>query len=171
MPVAFFKIPLSVNPKTGGEAEIIVPEVLQGLNYAFVIVKEGAEEGIVRVDVSETDLDKISGDSNCTRLDLESMKTLYESYPKPKLKQQYKTQVSPPQPPQETGEEMKPPTSPPPQAAGEEIKPLPQPPQEADERNIPGPQFETDEQGNPIVITLQTVRSGFYLIDVPILPI
>lgn len=32
-----------------------------------------------------------------------------------------------------------------------------------------GGAFEVDEQGQPIVDTLQTVRSGFYLIDVPIL--
>ncbi len=30
-------------------------------------------------------------------------------------------------------------------------------------------EFEVDAQGNPIVDTLQTVRSGFYLIDVPLL--
>lgn len=148
MPIAFFQIPLSVKPKSGGAAEIIAPEVLQGLNYAFVIVKEGAEEGIVRVDVSETDLEKITSDSNCTKLESESMKALYESYPKPKLKQQYKMKPLASPPPQAAGEEMTPPTSPPPQAVGE--------------------QLETDEQGNPIVVTLQTVRSGFYLIDVPV---
>jgi hypothetical protein len=91
MPVAFFQVPLSVQPKSGGTAEILVPEVLRDLNYGFVIVKEGAEEGIVRVDASETDLKKITGEANCTRLDLASLKALYESYPKPKLKQQYQT--------------------------------------------------------------------------------
>lgn len=98
MPVAFFQVPLSVQPKSGGTAEILVPEVLRDLNYGFVIVKEGAEEGIVRVDVSETDLKKITGEANCTRLDLASMKALYESYPKPKLKQQYQTKAPTPQP-------------------------------------------------------------------------
>jgi hypothetical protein len=32
---------------------------------------------------------------------------------------------------------------------------------------VSGP-FETDEHGKPIVDTVQTVRSGFYLIDVPL---
>jgi len=31
-----------------------------------------------------------------------------------------------------------------------------------------GGQFETDDQGRPIMDTFQTVRSGFYMIDVPI---
>ena len=169
MTVAFFQVPLSVQPKRGAAAEIIVPEVLRDLNYGFVIVKEGAEEGIVRVDLSETDLEKITGEANCTRLDLESMKALYESYPKPKLKQQYQTKASPPQPLPAAGEAMQPAISQPPQVAGEAMQlPLPQPPQAAVGGNIPGQQFETDEQGNPILITLQTVRSGFYLIDVPI---
>ncbi len=58
---------------------------------------------------------------------------------------------------------MKPLASPPAQAAGEEMKPPTSPPPQA-----VGEQLETDEQGNPIVMTLQTVCSGFYLIDVPI---
>ncbi len=31
-----------------------------------------------------------------------------------------------------------------------------------------GGRYETDENGQPIVDTIQTVRSGFYLIDVPV---
>jgi hypothetical protein len=164
MPVAFFQVPLSVQPKSGGTAEILVPEVLRDLNYGFVIVKEGAEEGIVRVDASETDLKKITGEANCTRLDLASMKALYESYPKPKLKQQYQTKAPTPQPLPATAAIPRPP-----QVAGEAMEPPPsQPPQAEVGGNIPGQQFETDDQGNPVLITLQTVRSGFYLIDVPI---
>jgi len=164
MPVAFFQVPLSVQPKSGGTAEILVPEVLRDLNYGFVIVKEGAEEGIDRVDVSETDLKKITGEANCTRLDLASMKALYESYPKPKLKQQYQTKAPTPQPLPATAAIPRPP-----QVAGEAMEPPPsQPPQAEVGGNIPGQQFETDDQGNPVLITLQTVRSGFYLIDVPI---
>lgn len=169
MPVAFFQVPLSVQPKSGGTAEILVPEVLRDLNYGFVIVKEGAEEGIVRVDASETDLEKITGDANCTRLDSETMKALYDSYPQPKLKQQYQTKVPIPQPLPAAGEALQQAIPQPPQVAGEAMQlPPPQPPQAAVGDNIPGQQFETDEQGNPVVITLQTVRSGFYLIDVPI---
>jgi len=164
MPVAFFQVPLSVQPKSGGTAEILVPEVLRDLNYGFVIVKEGAEEGIVRVDASETDLKKITGEANCTRLDLASLKALYESYPKPKLKQQYQTKAPTPQPLPATAAIPRPP-----QVAGEAMEPPPsQPPQAEVGGNIPGQQFETDDQGNPVLITLQTVRSGFYLIDVPI---
>ena len=135
MPVAFFQVPLSVKPKTGGEAEIIVPEVLQGLDYTFVIVKEGAAEGIVRVEAADADLGKIEGTQNCQKLSSEEMNQLYNSYPPPKLKHQYKMGLQ-----SQTVSE------------GETAEGL----------------FETDEQGNQIVITLQTVRSGFYLIDVPV---
>lgn len=135
MPVAFFKTLLSVKPKTGGEAELTVPDVLRSLDYDFVIVKAGAEEGIVRVEATETDFGKIEGDENCQKLSSEEMKQLYDSYPKPKLKQKYQKRAQ--AKPVDVGE------------TAEEL-------------------FETDEQGKPIVTTLQTVRSGFHLIDVPI---
>lgn len=36
-------------------------------------------------------------------------------------------------------------------------------------REMIGEQFEVDKQGNRVVDTIQTIRSGFHLIDVPIL--
>lgn len=135
MSIAFFKVPLSVEPKPGGEAEILVPKVLQGLNYAFVIIKEGATEGIVRVETANADLGKIEKTQNCQKLSSKEMNKLYDSYPPPKLKEKYKMGLQS-------------------QAVGE--------------GETAGGLLETDEQGNPIVIKLQTVRSGFYLIDVPV---
>lgn len=41
MTIAFFRIPLSVKPQDWGQAELVLPDVLQGLNYHFVVVKEG----------------------------------------------------------------------------------------------------------------------------------
>ena len=35
--------------------------------------------------------------------------------------------------------------------------------------SAPGSPFQLDDQGKPIADTIQTVRSGFYLIDVPVL--
>jgi hypothetical protein len=37
------------------------------------------------------------------------------------------------------------------------------------EEGLSKPLFGTDEQGKQIVVTFQTVRAGFYLIDVPVL--
>lgn len=134
MPEKFFQIPLSIKPKGGGEAEFVSPKILQGMNYAFVIVKEGGEEGIIRLDEPETKLKKIEKDKDCKRLSVKQMETLWKSYPSPKIKKKYRMRPQIP----ETGMEI-------------------------------GEPFEVDEKGNRIVDTIQTVRSGFYLIDVPIL--
>lgn len=148
MPVAFFQVPLSVKPKSGGKAEIVLPEVLHDFDCVFVIVKEGAAEGIVRVDAPKPDLAKIATSANCTPLTPKAMKALYQSYPRPKLKEQYKT---------------KPPVTPTSQEPAPGMAPSPVPPPPAIKE-----EFETDEQGHPIVLTLQTVRAAFYIIDVPI---
>jgi hypothetical protein len=135
MSVAFFQIPLSVQPKGGGEAELVPPQVLRDLNYAFVIVKEGGEKGIIRVEASEAILEEIQREQNCQRLALEQVETLQKSYPLPKLKHKY-------QPQRQT--------------------------QAAEAQPVSGSD-EVDDQGKKIIDTFQTVRSGFYLIDVPVL--
>lgn len=119
MPAAYFQIQLSVQPKSGGEAALIPPPVLQGLDYRFVIVKDGAEEGIAKLDGPDAALKRVAKDKGCKKLTTKQIKTLRARYPKPKIKTKYRAQ-----------------------------------PQEA---------------GNKAVDTFQTVRSGFYLIDVPIL--
>jgi hypothetical protein len=141
MPVSFFKVPLTIAPKPGGTAEIIIPEILKNFTYHFVIVKEGAEEGIVRVEASESELEHITNIEHCVKLEPEQLKALYESYPPPKFKQQFQARQ-----PIASSTESDAPSVP----------------------TTPDGQFEIDETGNPIVQTLQTVRSGFYLIDIPI---
>ena len=137
MPVAFFQIPLSVQPKGGGEAELVPPKALQGQNYRFVIVKDGGEEGIVKLEESEALLKKVGKAKDCKKLTKEQMKTLQKNYPRPKLKQKYRmrTQI-----------------------------------EERGEAETVGEAFELDDKGNKIINTFQTVRSGFYLIDVPVSP-
>ena len=136
MPYAFFRVRLSVQPKGAGEAELVPPNVLQGLNYRFVIVKDGAEEGIINLDESEPVLKKVEDDRNCIRLAGEQMKSLEKSYPKPRIKNKYRMRTQT---------------------------------EEAGATGSGGGLFELDDNGNRIVDAFQAVRSGFYLMDVPVI--
>lgn len=136
MTVAFFQVQLSVHPTEAGAAELVLPEVLQARNYHFVIIKDGGEEGIVKLEESDSALEEVENDNRCQKLTQEEMETLKNSYPSPKLKQNYREQIQP---------------------------------QDSSESETVGEPFAVDEQGNKIIDTWQTVRSGFYLIDVPIL--
>ena len=133
MAVAFFQIPLSVKPKAGGEAELVPPQALQDLNYRFVIVKEGGEEGIVKLEESRQVLQKVAEHEDCKKLTERQLEELKQSYPQPKLKQKYRTR--------------------------EQIE---------EEDEATAEPFDLDDKGNRIFDTFQTVRSGFYLIDVPV---
>jgi hypothetical protein len=134
MPVSFFQISLSVQAKSGGYADLVPPKVLQRMNYHFLILKDGGEEGIIQLEESEEVLEEVGKNENCKKLTEEQMKDLQASYPIPKLKKKYRMRT-----------------------------------QEADQSRTTVLPFEVDEQGNKIVDTFQTVRSGFYLIDVPVL--
>jgi len=137
MPAAFFQVRLSVQPSSGGEAELILPGVLQGLNYRFVIVKDGGEEGIIKLEESDAVMSNVANASECRVLTENQVETLQESYPKPKIKKKFRMR--------------------------------------AQTQGLGGigrtsEDFEVDNQGNRLVDNIQTVRSGFYLIDVPLLP-
>ena len=137
MPIAYFQVRLSVQPKGGGKAEFVPPSMLEGLHYLFVAVKDGGEEGIVKLEEPEAVLKKIEADKDCHKLTVKRLAALQKTYPQPKLKKQYRRRPQG----QEAGEVM---------AMGE--------------------LFAVDGQGNRIIDTFQTVRSGFYLIDVPVSP-
>lgn len=128
MASAFFLVPLSVQTKDYGEAELATPEVLQNVNHQFVIVKEGGEEGIIQVETSEANLQDIEKNEHCQKLNESQLETLKASYPAPKIKQKYRLST--------TGNDEP---------------------------------FVVDESGERVVDTWQTVRSGFYLIDVPVI--
>jgi hypothetical protein len=128
MAVAFFQVQLSIQPKEHGEAELILPKAFPEINHQFIIVKEGGEEGIIKIETSEANLKKLENNESCKKLTESEMKALKESYPNPKLKQKYRF---------------------PTQAESEP--------------------FVVDQQGERLIDTWQTVRSGFYLIDVPVL--
>ena len=132
MAVAFFQVQLSVQRKEGGEAELVLPQVLQEFNYQFVAVKDGCEEGIIKLDTSESNLKKLEKEKSCKKLTEPQMEALKKSYPVPKLKQKYRSPS----------------------------------PEEVETSSEP---FPLDDRGNRILETWQTVRSGFYLIDVPVL--
>ena len=129
----YFQVTLTVKPKSGGAAELVVPKPLQGQNYDFISVKGDASEGIVRVEAPETAIKMVEADSQCKRLTVKQVESVRKSYPAPKLKQVFRLR--------DTAE------------AG---------------RDQPGGLYELDAEGNKIVDTMQTVRSGFYLVDVPV---
>ncbi len=133
MAIAFFQIPLSVKPTGGGDAELVAPEVLQGLNYRYVIVKEGGEEGIIKLEESQQVRRKVAEQQDCKKLTAKQVEELKQNYPRPKLKEKYRTHQ-----------------------------------QVEEEDEVTDEPFELDDKGNRIIDTIQTVRSGFYLIDVPV---
>jgi hypothetical protein len=136
MPTAFFQVCLSVQPTRGGEAEIGVPQALRGLNYGFVIVKDGGQEGIIKIEGAETLLRQVEKDHDCKKLTAKQAEALQGGYPQPKIKKRYRARPQP--------------------QGASELEPV-------------GAIFDADEAGRPIVDAVQTVRAGFYLIDVPIL--
>jgi hypothetical protein len=137
MSVAFFQVVLSVQPKGGAEAELVLPKVLQGRNYRFVIVKDGGEEGIVKLEGPQEVIKKVEKDKGCEKLTKKQMEKQQKTYPVPKIKKRYRMRTQAPE--EEVGAETA--TEP----------------------------FEVDDKGSKIIETFQTVRSGFYLIDVPVL--
>ncbi len=132
----FFQITLSIEPKSNGKAELVSPKVLLELNYQFVIVKDGGNEGIISIDEPDAVLKEVEENKDCKKLTVEQMKISQKSYPAPRIKKIFRkrTQILGPGELETTGEE-----------------------------------FEVDEKGNRIIDIVQTVRSGFYLIDVPVL--
>jgi hypothetical protein len=137
MPITYFQVRLSVQSKGEGKAELVPPSILEGLDYIFITVKDGGEEGIVKLEEAEAVLKKIEADKDCHKLTVKRLTALQKTYPPPKLKKQYRRR---------------------PQG------------QEAGEVMAMGGLFAVDDQGNRIIDTFQTVRSGFYLIDVPVSP-
>lgn len=131
-----FQITLSIEPKSNGKAELVSPKILLELNYQFVIVKDGGNEGIISIDEPDAVLKEVEENKDCKKLTVEQMKILQKSYPAPRIKKIFRkrTQIPGPGEVETTGEE-----------------------------------FEVDEKGNRIIDTVQTVRSGFYLIDVQVL--
>ena len=90
MPVEFVQVRLSVKPKIRGEAELVPPKVLEGLNYQFVIVKDGGEEAIVKLEAPKEVLKKLEKDKDCKKLATDQAKKLQRTYPPPKLTRKYR---------------------------------------------------------------------------------
>ncbi len=137
MPVKFFKVPLSVNSKGGGETTLVPPEILKNLGYQFVIVRDDGAEGIIQLEASDPVIEEVTANQDFQPLTEDQMQELKVSYLPPKLKQKYRFRS--------------------------EIL-------EA-ESEIPGESYEFNEQGERIIDTVQTVRVGFHLIDVPVVSV
>ncbi len=140
MAIAYFQVPVTVKPQDNGEASLVPPKALQGVEYRIIIVKDGAEEAIVRVEESETVLKKLEKEKGCNRLTARQLKVARKAYPPPKLKSKFRMRA--PVPRRDALD---------PGAAGQDL-------------------YALDEQGTRILDTWQTVRSGFRLIDVPVSP-
>ena len=136
MPIAFFQTQLSVRPTSGGQAQIVVPKALQGLDYHFVAVKDGGDEGIVQIEEPKATIEAVEQDPDCKKLTAKQVETARQSYPPPRLKKKFRVRTAP---------------------------------MEAGDSAVVTEQFEVDQHGNRVVDTFQTVRSGFYLIDVPVI--
>jgi hypothetical protein len=133
MPVKFFQISLTVTSRSGGAAELIPPKPLRELTFEFVLVRQGGEEAIVRVEASEAELKEVEKAKGVKRLTPSQMKKLRDSYPAPALKRKLTMQ---------------------PTTIGEGTI-------TDNERGVP-------KRAEMIEQTVQTVRSGFYMIDVPL---
>lgn len=127
----YLQVKLGVRPVGGGAAELVMPPELDGVDFRFVQVKDGAEEGIVVVDEEPSMVAKLTSAADVTQLSSTRQAKVRTSYPEPRLKQKYRAPATP--------------------VHGESAT-----------------VFETDEEGRPVVQTVQTVRAGYYLIDVPV---
>ena len=137
MAMAYFQVDLSVNPGSEGRAELVLPKALAGLDYQFLIVKEGAAEGIVKFQGASDAIKKIQKNKQCKKLTKKQMDKLKGTYPQPRLKKKFREKVE--------------------FLEGEGDAPT------------AVKVFELDKKGKRIVDTVQTVRAGFFMIDVPVL--
>jgi hypothetical protein len=140
MPVAYYQIQLALQPTGGGQAQLAVPEALHELSYQFVIVKDGGEEGIVRVEAPKATLDALAKTESLKKVTEHQVAELRAGYPPPRLRERYRLVATPP----------------------------------ADAEVLLGSasveQVALDDQGQQVLETIQTVRAGFHLIDVPVVP-
>jgi hypothetical protein len=137
MAMAYFQVDLSVKPEKEFQAELVLPAALKGQDYQFLIVKEGGQEGIVKLEASADAIEKIGKQKQCRKLTKKQMEKLMASYPPPRIKEKYREKV-------ET-------------VVGD------------GDAAVAVQVFELDRKGKQIIDTVQTVRAGFYMIDVPVL--
>jgi len=137
MTMAYFQVDLSVKPGSGGQAELVLPKALKGLDYQFIIVKDGGQEGIIKFEAPAEAIKKLEKHKQCKKLTTKQMEKLMDSYLPPRTKKKYREKV-------EIVE-----------GEGEAVSAV--------------KVFELDQKGQQIIDTVQTVRAGFYMIDVPLL--
>ena len=117
MAKAYLRVTLEVRPTGGGAAELVPPPALEDVDYRYVVVKDGAAEGIVVIEETPAVVSRLQKAEGITKLTAKQLHNVRTGYPAPRMKQKVQT-----------------------------------------------------EEGRPVEETMQTVRSGFYLIDVPVNP-
>ena len=96
MPTANFRVTLAVNPTGGGDAELIAPDALQEVDFQYLIVKEGCEEGIVTLDAPNAALRELAEADGCEKLTSRKMNSVRRGYPPPTSGQRKTTASSNP---------------------------------------------------------------------------
>src|SRR3954452_22832739 len=92
MAEVYLQVKLGIRPTKGGAAELVPPRELEGLNYQFVVVKDGAEEGIVAVNEEPELAAELETSDQITGLTGEQVAKVRANSPPPRLKQRYRSQ-------------------------------------------------------------------------------
>jgi hypothetical protein len=95
MPETFFKITLSLEVK-GGQASLMPPKGLKGLEVGFVIVKQGGKEAIVSVEGPQKKLNKLEKSKDCQKLTSKQAQELKEAYAQPRITRKYRLRTQAP---------------------------------------------------------------------------
>ncbi len=72
-----------------GQAEIVVPRILENTEWHFVQVNESEQKAIVQVEAMTEDHKAITADKACRQLTDKRLAALQQEYPQPRLKRRY----------------------------------------------------------------------------------
>ena len=94
MPQALFQVQLSLKT-TSGRAQLMLPEVLNDLEFRCLVVKEGGAEAIIRLEATADALKKLDKHDGLNKLTPKQAEQLRATYPAPKLKKKYRLRLIP----------------------------------------------------------------------------
>jgi hypothetical protein len=138
MSTAYFQIPVSIQSDPDATARLAPPRALTNLDLHYIRVDERRLKAIVRMSAPKERLQEVVEDQRNQELTQEQVASALNDYPPPRLKTKYRVLAQLRAADEGNGE-------------AQVIDP-----------------FVLDDQGNRITDTFQIVRSGFYLIDVPV---
>ena len=96
MAETYLRVSLGVQPTQGGAAELVPPPELAGVDFRYVVVKEGGEEGVVVVDGEPSLIARLQTAPAITKLTAGRLAAVRDGYPPPRLKQRYRLQTAAP---------------------------------------------------------------------------